>query len=163
MITIIIGTNRPNSNSRKVAERLLSAYQRNKVEAQLLDLGELPTDIFTPEVYSKRPESMTPFVEMILSSDGLHVVTPEYNGGFPGILKYFIDLLPFPESFAGRPVAFTGVAAGQFGALRPVEQLQQLFSYQNALLFPTRVFAMGIGISRVEAGPVADEKLEAPL
>ncbi len=68
------------------------------------------------------------------------VVTPEYNGGMPGALKLFIDMLPFPESFEHRPVCFVGLSAGRWGALRPVEQLQGVFGYRNAFIYPDRVF-----------------------
>ena len=88
---------------------------------------------------------------------------PEYNGGAPGVLKYFIDLLPFPESFEGRPVAFTGVAAGMFGALRPVEQLQQIFGYRNAYIYPNRVFIAGVHEVLTEDGKLTDEKLQLRL
>ena len=71
----------------------------------------------------KKPAAFARFSSAILTSDGVHLVTPEYNGGAPGVLKYFIDMLKFPEAFEQRPVAFTGLAAGQWGALRPVEQL----------------------------------------
>ena len=91
------------------------------------------------------------------------MVVPEYNGSMPGVLKYFIDLLPFPESFDGRPVAFTGVAAGMFGALRPVEQLQQVFGYRNAYLFPNRVFVMGVHEVLTDDGKIMDEKLQLRL
>ena len=70
------------------------------------------------------------------------VVVPEYNGSFPGILKYFIDLLPFPESFDCRPVSYVGVSAGQWGALRAVEQLQLVFGYRNAYVHPPRTFLL---------------------
>ena len=49
-------------------------------------------------------------------------------------------MLKFPESFEKRPVCFTGLGAGIWGALRPVEQLQAIFGYRNAYLFPERVF-----------------------
>jgi len=58
----------------------------------------------------------------VLMAAGLHVVLPEYNGSYPGVLKYFIDMLKFPESFENKPAAFVGVANGQWGALRAVEQ-----------------------------------------
>lgn len=110
MITLLVGTNRPDANSRKVAHRILSFYQDKSVEARILDLKDLPPEIFTPEAYAEKPAHFKPFAEAVLSSSGLHIVTPEYNGGFPGVLKYFIDMLPFPESFEGRPVAFTASA-----------------------------------------------------
>ena len=163
MITILIGTNRPEANSRKIALEIESIYKDLKAESRLLDLIDLPPELFSPKAYAEKPEAFKPFAEAILNADGLHVVTPEYNGGFPGILKYFIDMLPFPESFEGRAVAFTGLAAGQFGALRPVEQLQQLFSYRNGYLYPNRVFIPGVNSVLNESGKLTDEKLKERL
>jgi NAD(P)H-dependent FMN reductase len=140
MITLLIGTNRPGSNSRKVASRLEEIYAELKVPLRVLDLAELPPEIFAPSSYAEKPKSFQPFAEAILQCAGLHVISPEYNGGIPGVLKYFIDMLKFPESFERRPVCFTGVAAGIWGALRPIEQLQAIFGYRNAFIYPERVF-----------------------
>jgi chromate reductase len=159
MITLLVGTNRPDANSRKIALELKAMYEGLEVEVSLLDLADLPAEIFAPSAYADKPAAFTPFVDAVLASGGLHVVTPEYNGGFPGVLKYFIDMLPFPESFEGRAVAFTGVAAGQFGALRPVEQLQQIFGYRNAYLYPNRVFIPGVHAVLNESGQLTDAKL----
>jgi NAD(P)H-dependent FMN reductase len=93
----------------------------------------------------------------------LVIVTPEYNGGVPGVLKYFVDMLPFPESFASRPVCFVGLAAGIWGALRPVEQLQAIFGYRNAYIFPERVFIPGVGKLLDEAGRLTSADLEQRL
>ena len=91
------------------------------------------------------------------------VVSPEYNGGIPGVLKYFIDMLPFPESFEQRPVCFVGLAAGIWGALRPVEQLQAIFGYRNAFVFPERVFMPNINKLLDAAGRLANPDLEERL
>ena len=140
MISLIVGTNRPGSNTRKVARHVGEIYAQLKVPLHVIDLAQLPLEIFSPASYAEKPKSFHPFAEAVLQSDGLHVVTPEYNGGIPGILKYFIDMLKFPESFEHCPVCFTGVAAGMWGALRPIEQLQAIFGYRNAYLYPERVF-----------------------
>lgn len=145
MILIISGTNRPESNTLKVAKRVEGIYETLGVEFQVLNLAELPPEIFSPTSYAEKPASFKRFSDAILASDGVVIVTPEYNGGIPGILKYFIDMLPFPESFEHRPVCFVGLAAGIWGALRPVEQLQAIFGYRNAFIFPERVFMHGIG------------------
>jgi NAD(P)H-dependent FMN reductase len=100
---------------------------------------------------------------MVLAADGLVVVSPEYNGGIPGILKLFIDMLPFPESFEQRPVCFVGVAAGLWGALRPVEQLQAIFGYRNAYVYPERVFMPGIGNLLDESGRFTSPDIEKRL
>ena len=145
MMTVLVGTNRPDSNTRKVARHLEEIYADLKVPLRVLDLAQLPPEIFSPSSYGEKPKSFAPFADGVLQATGLHVITPEYNGGIPGVLKYFIDMLKFPESFEGRPVCFTGVAAGIWGALRPVEQLQAIFGYRNAYIYPERVFLPGIG------------------
>ena len=163
MITLIVGTNRPASNTRKVAALVEEIYDGLKVPLRVLDLAELPPEIFSPASYAKKPKSFHPFAEAVLQSDGLHVVTPEYNGGMPGILKYFIDMLKFPESFERRPVCFTGVAAGQWGALRPIEQLQAIFVYRNAHLYPERVFLPHIYYLLDDSGRLKDAELVGRL
>ena len=163
MITLIIGTNRPGSNSRKVAAHLEEAYAELKVPLRVLDLAKLPPEIFSPNSYAEKPTSFAPFADAILQSAGLHVVTPEYNGGVPGVLKYFIDLLKFPESFDRRPVCFVGVAAGVWGALRPVEQLQGIFGYRNAHIYPERVFLPQINSLLDERGRLKDAELVGRL
>jgi NAD(P)H-dependent FMN reductase len=144
MIVIIVGTNRPGSNTRKITTHVEKAYASLGIPVQVLDLAHLPQEIFLPSSYEKKPASFKPFVDAILAADGLVVISPEYNGSIPGVLKYFIDMLPFPESFEQRPVCFVGLAAGLWGALRPAEQLQQIFAYRNGIVFPERVFLPGV-------------------
>jgi len=163
MITLIVGTNRPGSNSRKVGAQLEEFYAELKVPLHVLDLAKLPPEIFSPASYAEKPKSFLPFADAVLKSDGLHVITPEYNGSVPGVLKYFIDMLKFPESFEHKPVCFTGVAAGIWGALRPVEQLQTIFGYRNAHIFPVRVFLPQIHSLLDASGKIKDAELLARL
>jgi chromate reductase, NAD(P)H dehydrogenase (quinone) len=159
MITLVAGTNRPGSNTQKIARQIEEIYREMKVPLQLLDLTLLPPEIFAPESYAKKPASFAVFSEAILQCAGLHVVTPEYNGSIPGILKYFIDMLKFPESFERRPVCFVGLAAGIWGALRPVEQLQAIFGYRNAYIYPERVFLPRVNDLLDDAGQLKDPEL----
>ena len=109
-------------------------------QTNLIDLRDLPPGVFTPLAYDNKPTEFAEYAKRIIESDGLVIVVPEYNGGFPGVLKMFIDMLPFPESFEGKRVAFVGIAAGYFGGLRAVEQLQMIFAYRNAKQLSQRVF-----------------------
>src|SRR6266704_6201646 len=159
MITLIVGTNRPGSNTRKVAAHVEEIYAELKVPLRVLDLARMPPEIFAPGSYAEKPKSFQPFAAGVLEAAGLHVVTPEYNGSVPGVLKYFIDMLKFPESFERRPVCFTGLAAGMWGALRPVEQLQAIFGYRNAHIFPGRVFMPQIHGLLDDSGKIKDSEL----
>lgn len=140
MIQVVAGTNRPGSNTRKLASLIECCYRDLAQEVEVLDLQDMPADLFAPSSYAEKPASFASLVQRVLAADGLHVVVPEYNGSFPGVMKYFIDMLPFPESFEHRCVAFTGLAAGQWGAFRSVEQLQMIFGYRNAYVMPERVW-----------------------
>jgi len=163
MLTLIVGTNRPGSNTRKVAGNIESIYSALNVPLKVLDLAKLPPEIFSPASYGEKPASFAPFSDGVLQAEGLIVVTPEYNGGMPGVLKYFIDMLKFPESFEKRPVCFIGVAAGIWGALRPVEQLQMIFGYRNAFLYPERVFLPLIGGKLDDAGQLTEPEISKRL
>jgi NAD(P)H-dependent FMN reductase len=163
MITLLVGTNRPGSNSRKVAALVEEIYAELKVPLRVLDLTQLPPEIFAASSYAEKPKSFHPFAEAILQASGVHIISPEYNGGIPGVLKYFIDMLKFPESFEHRPVCFTGVAAGIWGALRPIEQLQAIFGYRNAFIFPERVFLPQINSLLDDNGRLKNPELTGRL
>lgn len=163
MIVIISGTNRPGSNTRKVAVHVAAIYRQLNVATQLLDLQELPPELFSPAAYASKPPALAKFTDAVLAADGLVVVTPEYNGSFSGALKYFIDMLPFPQSFEHRPVCFVGVTTGVWGALRPVEHLQGIFGYRNAFIYPDRVFLPGVGKHLDAGGQFNNAELPARL
>jgi chromate reductase len=145
MITIIAGTNRPHSNTFAVARLVRTMLVGRGEDVTLLDLAELPPEIFAGTSYAVKPIAFAPFQEAILETRGILTVVPEYNGSFPGVLKYFIDMLRFPESLYEQPAAFVGISSGRWGGIRAVEQLEMIFQYRHAHLFGRRVFIPGIG------------------
>ncbi len=140
MIRIISGTNRAESNTLKISKEIQNIYTQLNIHCEILDLKDLPSEIFTPSAYSQKPRSFEKFSTAIKTADGIVIVIPEYNGSFPGVFKYFIDMLDFPESLQNTPCCFVGVAAGMWGALRSIEQLEDIFIYRNAFVFPKSVF-----------------------
>lgn len=142
MITlqIISGTDRPNSNALRISKYLQSKYQQEGANAHIVDLQEFPITKVAGGKYREDLPEVESFIKPAVDADGLVMVCPEYNGSYPGILKLFIDYLPFPKSLDKKPVALVGEANGSFGALRAVEHLQQVIGYRNAHVFPERVF-----------------------
>ena len=156
MITVISGTNRPGSNTRKIAVVVEEFLRASGEEVALLDLAELPSEIFAESSYSSKPGSFAPFQEQMLETDGLLTVVPEYNGSFPGVLKYFLDMLSFPESLYEKPAAFVGISSGRWGGVRAVEHLEMVFQYRHAHLFGRRCFIPGVGRILDENGRLTD-------
>lgn len=137
---IISGTDRPGSNAFKIAEYVCDKYRSHKVDAYVVDLCDYPIADVAGGRYGDDIPSVKQFNESITSADGLIFVVPEYNGSFPGILKLFIDYLPFPKALSKVPVSYIGESDGKFGALRSLEQLQDVCGYRYAFNFPERVF-----------------------
>ncbi|PYK95983.1 MAG: NADPH-dependent oxidoreductase, partial [Verrucomicrobia bacterium] len=71
MITLIVGTNRPGSNTRKVATLVEEIYTALKVPLHVLDLAKLPPEIFSPASYAEKPKAFRPFADAILQSSGV--------------------------------------------------------------------------------------------
>ncbi|PCJ15641.1 MAG: flavoprotein [Candidatus Cloacimonadota bacterium] len=140
MYTIISGTNRNNSKSLMVAKTIEKMYQEQNVEVNVIDLRDLPQSLFLPESYDKKPDEFQPFIDKVVNAKGLIIVAAEYNGSAPGILKYFIDMLPYPDAFENVGVSFVGLAAGKWAGIRAVEHMQQVFGYRDASIHPKRVF-----------------------
>lgn len=144
VIQIVSGTDRPDCNAIRVARYMLPHYQELGADASIVDLRDFPTASVKGGRYGSDIPEVEAFVQPIIDADGLVFVIPEYNGGYPGILKLMIDYLPFPSTLERKPICFVGESAGAFGAMRAVEQLQMVVGYRNAHVFPERVF-----ISRV--------------
>ncbi len=162
-ILILSGTNRPRSSALKIAALVQSLYRAEDTPAEIFSLCDLPLSMFEPAAYDRRPPEFEPIQQRVLESGGLHIITPEYTGSFPGVLKYFIDLLKYPESLDRRPIAMIGESDGSWGALRAVEQLQLIFAYRNAHVYPERVFITGVKKKLDPAGNVTDPELRERL
>jgi chromate reductase, NAD(P)H dehydrogenase (quinone) len=162
-ILIIAGTNRPASNAQRLARVVESLYRKAGISTDLLALTDVPAEMYDPSSYAAKPPSVQALQKRVLDAAGLHVIVPEYNGSYPGALKYFIDMLKFPESFDRKPVAYIGEAAGTWGGLRAVEQLQMVFGYRNAHSYPVRVFITAVHTKFDAAGNFADAELQTRL
>lgn len=156
-LRIISGTDRPNSNALRISKYVQRQYQKEGVDAQIIDLQEFPLEQVVGGKYGEDLPEVDAFVQQAVNADGLVMVSPEYNGGYPGILKLFIDYMPFPGSLDKKPIAMIGEATGAFGAMRAVEQLQQVVGYRNAHVFPERVFISRVNENFDEEKGVRDD------
>ena len=72
----------------------------------------------------------------VSEATGIILATPEYHGGISSVMKLIIDNLGFPSVLAGKPIALLGVAAGQIGAIKSLEQLRSICSHVGAIILP---------------------------
>src|ERR1043165_1838501 len=107
-LPLFLGTNRKVRQSAFAARWLLGEMQkRTEIETRLFDVAEfaLPHDDYGQEIKEQFPE----WRDAIVRADGLVIVAPEYNHGYPAALKAVLDLLL--RAYIHKAVAFVGVSA----------------------------------------------------
>lgn len=156
-INVLSGTDRPGSMALKISNFLKPKLEAEGAEVNIISLEDFPIQDVAGGKYGQDIPSVKAFNDAVLDCDGLLMIIPEYNGSFPGVLKLFVDYLPFPESFDKLPLAFIGESAGAFGSLRSVEQMQMIANYRNAYLFPERVFMQRVQNIFSEEKGITDE------
>jgi len=124
-ISIISSSVRINRNSHRVALYFKNFLEGNKLAAvEILDLKKYNFPLFDERLrYQKSPlASVLDFAARIKSSDGIIIVTPEYNGGYPASIKNATDLLY--DEWYHKPVAISTVSDGKFGGTQVLTSLQ---------------------------------------
>ena len=117
-IPIILGTPRRGRQSENVARFVFEqTRKRADVETELIDVCTLPMKLDDAGEQMKDPK----FSATIDRCDGLIIVTPEYNHGYPGLLKHALDMNL--EEYIHKAVGICGVSAGSFGGVRAIEAL----------------------------------------
>jgi NAD(P)H-dependent FMN reductase len=120
LLPVLLGTNRKQRNSLFPARWLIGEIEkRNDVQTKLFDTADfaLPHDDYGQGLKSLFPE----WRDTIIKADGLIIVSPEYNHGYPGVLKAVLDLLL--KEYIHKAVAFVGVSAGPWGGTRGIEAM----------------------------------------
>ena len=138
MITIICGTNRDGNNTSifvDYCEKLLKS--KTDEEISILKLKDLPDDFaFKNEVYGNAAPEFTRLIdEKVESAEKFVIISPEYNGGFPGVMKTFIDAVK-PPRFRGKKITLIGVSAGKSGNERGMDQLTAVANYLKMTVMP---------------------------
>ena len=131
MITIVCSTNRKNSVSKTVSKIYNKILDGLDVESQILDLSDLPGDFTISALYDKSGENEV-FNQLALKmtrAKKFVFIVPEYSGSFPGVLKAFIDGLPFPNSFNNKKCALVGLSTGVQGGGLALSHLTDIFNY----------------------------------
>ena len=169
MITIISGTNRSASFTEKFAKQFYKIIKsKTKESVQIFSLRNMPDDVLHVAMYhsKKQSKSLRAIQEKVMiPADKFLIISPEYNGSFPGVLKLFLDACSVHEyqaTFKGKKAGLVGVASGRAGNLRGMDHLSGVMNHVG-----TEVMANKLPISNCsnlldEKGVVSDKNtLEA--
>ena len=117
-IPLILGTTRKGRASENVARFVYGEVQKHEsVETEFIDLRDLK---FTSEDAGESIKDPK-FSATMERADGLILVVPEYNHGYPGLLKHALDTNL--KEYIHKAVGVCGVSAGAFGGVRMIQNL----------------------------------------
>lgn len=168
-ILAISGSLRAGSYNTALA-RAAAAAAPHGIALELYDaLGSLPP--FDDDVDGEdAPAAVRDLRNRIADADALLVVTPEYNGSIPGVLKNAIDWASRPKGDAalrGKTVAIAGASTGQYGALWAIQDLRRVLGVAGARVVEGEVSVPRAHEAFDERGaprsPLLEERLRSHL
>lgn len=152
-IPLILGTPRQGRQSEHAAHFVLEEIRkRPEIETELIDVRELKMTLTDAGQEMQDPE----YARKIVRADGLVIVAPEYNHGYPGLLKHALDMCL--EEYIHKAVGICGVSAGPFGGSRVIENLLPVVRELGLVAIFTDVNFSRVQTAFDETGRLTDEK-----
>jgi NAD(P)H-dependent FMN reductase len=150
-IPVILGTTRKGRKS-ALAARLLTdeIAKRPGVETELIDIAKLPMPVDDAGEGVKDAG----FSEKMNRADALVIVAPEYNHGYPGLLKHVLDSCL--KEYIHKAVGIAGVSAGPFGGSRVIQNLLPVMRELGLVTIFWDVNFSNVGKAFDESGKLLD-------
>ncbi len=138
-VLALVGSLRAASINRQLAELATEATPDGVAVTIFEGIGDLPfyneeiDDVMNPEAPSLAP--VAALRAAAAEADAALVVTPEYNGSYPAVVKNAIDWLsrPFGDgALKGKPLAVIGGSFGQYGGVWAHDDTRKSFGIAGA-------------------------------
>jgi NAD(P)H-dependent FMN reductase len=158
-IAIISSSVRIGRNSHRVALYFKKYLEGHNILTEILDLKKYNFPLFDERLkFQKSPSAdVIEFSDKIKAADGVIIVTPEYNGGYPASLKNVTDLL-YSEWYH-KPVAISTVSDGSFGGSQVLTSIQFSLWKMKAWTVPALFPVPSVMDSFDEHGNLTGDKL----
>jgi len=144
-IGFLCGSLRKDSINQKLSKAL-----QKKVKAAGLKTGEINLGTYDLPLYHgdlKTPAGVKKLISRMKSFDGIIIISPEYNGGLPPVLKNAIDWTSTVEMghIAGKPFGIASCTPGPMSGIMVMRQIQFILMRLGADLVPAQAGCGGAG------------------
>ncbi|HMN32265.1 MAG TPA: NAD(P)H-dependent oxidoreductase [Chitinophagaceae bacterium] len=143
MYTIISGTNRPGSNTLKVAKEYQKFFKEFQVDANLFSLEDL-NSLYKDRMFCQLEK------ELLIPTQKFIFIIPEYNGSFPGVFKLMIDNSDIRQCWHSKKVMLVGIADGRAGNLRGLDVLTNMCHYMKMSVYYDKLPISRINIELID-------------
>lgn len=158
MISILSGTYRKDNLTIKYSRLYKQLLEVKNQEVRLLDLGTLSVSfLHDNSIFGTASNDVDILLRTYIQEpEKIVIISPEYNGSFPGILKAFIDICD-PKLFSGKKAALVGIATGRAGNLRGMDHLTSILNYLDVTVLPLKVPISRAHLLMDNEGKITDE------
>lgn len=164
-IPVILGSIRRNRESAKVAAFAINRLKTIEgVQAELIDLKALNLPLMEERLRFRHdpPESVVQFSSYMERADSIVIVTPEYNNGYPGVLKNALDYLK--DEYRRKPFGIITVSSSDFGGVLCLASLRQVILHLGGVpipaIFPVPHVQNSFGSEGVPSDPAACQRAD---
>jgi chromate reductase len=163
MITVICGTNRPNSFSEKIATYYCKRLAFKNIDYQYFSLESIPQNLFINEMYEGNHNESMKGIErqFLIPANKFVFIFPEYNGSFPGVLKAFIDASDLVNCWHHKKACLIGVAAGRAGNLKGMDHFTSILNYIKINVLHMKIPISSVGNVVGMNGTILDTEIAA--
>lgn len=149
MVTIVSGTNRKGSNTKKVALQYQQLLAEKGINADLFTLEDI--DVTHNDAAFQQLEAT-----LIIPTTHFIFIIPEYNGSYPGVLKMFFDTSSSHNIWFHKKALLVGIATGRAGNLRGLDHLSDVLHYMRFTIHPDKLPISSIHQLFSETGTISD-------
>ncbi|MDF3029489.1 MAG: hypothetical protein K0R03_47 [Moraxellaceae bacterium] len=170
-ILAFAASTRAASWNRKLLPILVAGARDAGADVTVVDLLDYPMPIYSgdDEDAGGMPAAAVELLELLARHDALLVVTPEYNGFFPPLLKNTLDWMSRPDPsgqsglrhFSGKAAAISSASPGGFGGVRSLLATRQYLSILGLTVIPEQVTIARAASAFTVEGRLADAKQHA--
>lgn len=159
-VVAICGSLRRGSHTRMALEIALEGASEAGAETRLIDLCNYDLSFCNVDVgESELPEDVRRLRREVAEAQGILLGTPEYHGGYSGVLKNALDLMGFDE-FSGKMVGLVGVSGGALGAAHALGSLRTVARAVHAWVIPEEASIPQASQAFDAEGRLKDPRLE---
>ena len=147
MITIIAGTNRPDSMTLRTANLYQHLFALRAEESQVLSLEN-------KQVWERGAAMLAIEQQYLIPAQKFVFVMPEYNASFPGILKVMMDNSDIKKCWWFKKAMLVGISDGRAGNVRGIEHMTAILNYLKVNVLYNKLILSKINDEIDKAGQV---------
>lgn len=148
-IAVIVGSTREGSYNKALADLAVARLAEHGADVTEIDLAALNLPVYSDALEKGSfPADALQLKQTLAAQNGLLIVSPEYNGSIPALLKNAIDWASRPTgdegpvaltAFRGKAAAIMSASVSPFGGLRGLMHLRQILTTIQMVMIPDQV------------------------